>query len=84
MLWKLAEANEIPIELQTLPDGRIIVRKNITSRTTEEGNIVYKYEERVMQQLEYAVVEAVEAKESKREAEIVDEYTLKLIEEGVL
>lgn len=84
MLWKLAEANEIPMELQTLPDGRIIVRRNITSRTTEEGNIVYKYEERVMQQLEYAVVEAVEAKESKREAEIVDEYTLKLIEEGVL
>ena len=84
MLWKLAEANEIPMELQTLPDGRIIVRRNITSRTTEEGNTVYNYEERVMQQLEYAVVEAVEAKESKREAEIVDEYTLKLIEEGVL
>lgn len=84
MLWKLAEANETPMELQTLPDGRIIVRRNITSRTTEEGNTVYNYEERVMQQLEYAVVEAVETKESKREAEIVDEYTLKLIEEGVL
>ena len=84
MLWKLAEANEIPVELQTLPDGRIIVRRNITTRTTEEGNTVYSYEERVMQTLEYAVVEAVESKESKREAEIVDEYTLKLIEEGVL
>lgn len=84
MLWKVAEANELPVELQTLPDGRIIVRRNITSRTTEEGNIVYSYEERVMQSLEYAVVEAVDAKESKREAEIVDEYTLKLIKEGVL
>jgi len=37
-----------------------------------------------MSELEYAVTAAVNEKESKRESEIVDEYTMKLIEEGVL
>lgn len=84
MLWQKTESNTKPRLVTELKDGRVIVAKNITESETVEGNKKYDYEYKVMSALEYAVVEAVDAKEAKREAEIVDEYTMKLIEEGVL
>lgn len=84
MLWTKAEANEYPVEIQKLNNNRIIVRKNIKEETTNEGNIKYVYDERIMNEMEYAVTEAVNEIELKRENEIVDEYTMILIEEGVL
>ena len=37
-----------------------------------------------MTSMEYSILAAMDAKEVKRESEIIDEYTLKLIEEGVI
>lgn len=83
-MWRYAESNEQPATVQELSGGRVLVRRNITTRETEEGNTIYQYEERVMSAVEYGTREAVQDMELKREAEIIDDYTLELIEEGVL
>lgn len=83
-MWRTAESNTEPAVAETLSDGRVLVRRNITSKKTMEGNTVYQYEERIMSAVEYGTREAVNDMELKREAEIIDDYTLELIEEGVL
>lgn len=83
-MWRTAESNTKPAAAEALSDGRVLVRRNITSKKTTEGNTVYQYEERIMSAVEYGTREAVNDMELKREAEIIDDYTLELIEEGVL
>ena len=83
-MWRTAESNEQPALEVELSNGRVLVRRNVTTKQTAEGNTVYQYEERIMSAVEYGTREAVNDMEIKREAEIVDEYTLELIEEGVL
>lgn len=83
-MWRTAESNTKPEAAIALSDGRVLVRRNITEKQTEEGNTVYQYEERIMSTVEYGTREAVQDMELKREAEIIDDYTLELIEEGVL
>ena len=83
-MWRAAESNTKPEAAIALSDGRVLVRRNITEKQTEEGNTIYQYEERIMSAVEYGTREAVADMELKREAEIIDDYTLELIEEGVL
>ena len=83
-MWRAAESNTKPEAAIALSDGRVLVRRNITEKQTEEGNTIYQYEERIMSAVEYGTREAVQDMELKREAEIIDDYTLELIEEGVL
>lgn len=83
-MWRAAESNTKPEAAIALSDGRVLVRRNITEKRTEEGNTIYQYEERIMSTVEYGTREAVNDMELKREAEIIDDYTLELIEEGVL
>ena len=83
-MWRTAESNTEPAVAETLSDDRVLVRRNITSKKTTEGNTVYQNEERIMSAVEYGTREAVNDMELKREAEIIDDYTLELIEEGVL
>ncbi len=83
-MWRTAESNTEPAVAETLSGGRVLVRRNITSKQTEEGNTVYQYEERIMSEVEYGTREAVNEMELKRETEIIDDYTLELITEGVL
>lgn len=83
-MWRTAESNTKPAAAETLSGGRVLVRRNITSKQTEEGNTVYQYEERIMSEVEYGTREAVNEMELKRETEIIDDYTLELITEGVL
>lgn len=83
-MWRTAESNTKPEAAIALSDGRVLVRRNITEKQTEEGNTVYQYEERIMSAVEYGTHEAVQDMELKREAEIIDDYTMELIEEGVL
>lgn len=83
-MWRTAESNEQPETAIELSGGRVLVRRNITSKETAEGNTVYQYEERIMSEVEYGTREAVNEMELKRETEIIDDYTLELITEGVL
>ena len=84
MLWTKSESNSKPDTVLQLGGERILVRKNITEELSAEGNVKYCYEERIMTSMEYSILAAMDAKEVKRESEIIDEYTLKLIEEGVI
>lgn len=83
-MWRTAESNTEPAITEELSNGRVLVRRNITSKKTTEGNTVYQYEERIMSNIEYGTREAVNDMLIKRESEIIDDYTLMLIEEGVL
>lgn len=83
-MWRNAESNEQPAVVEELSGGRVLVRRNITEKETAEGNTIYQYEERIMSAVEYGTREAVNDMELKREAEIIDDYTLELITEGVL
>ena len=88
MQFKHAESAIRPVEVQALPDGRYMVRKNIIQIEKESVNgetiTHWGYDEAVASAVEYAAYSAALAVESKREAEIVDEYTLKLIEEDLI
>lgn len=80
-----SESDRLPEEVEKLKDGRFFVRKNIRQEVRPTDNvdnvkIMYVYEESIMTETEYAIYSF----EAKRESEIVDEYTLSLIEGGVL
>ena len=84
MEWLKSESDRRPLETEQLKDGRYYVRRNITERTREVEKdtikIFYQYEEAICNVAEMTLYFA----ELKRESEIVDEYTLSLIEQGVL
>ncbi len=86
--YKHTESRAQPETTLPITGGRHLVRKNIRkeSRTDEKGAafFMWVYDEAVANAAEYAAYVAVEAAELKREREIVDEYTLQLIDEGVL
>lgn len=97
--YKKAESLVCPSELDTTssPDG-IFIRKNIeqveVTTETDETITKYTYDEAFLTPDEYelyktskyedVVTEAVSDLTIRREAEIIDEYTLQLIEEGTL
>lgn len=88
MQYKKSESRQQPAEVEEISGGRYFIRKNIKkeSRTDEQGAAfdLWLYDEALVTAAEYAAWQAVQSAEQLREAEIVDEYTLKLIEEGVL
>lgn len=88
MQYKQAESRVRPVDTEQIPGGRYLVRENIKkeSRTDETGAAfdLWVYDEAVMTDVEYSAYMAVEKFEASREADIIDEYTLTLIEEGTL
>lgn len=88
MQYKRTESRVQPDSTQEIPGGRYLIRRNIEkeSRTDENGAAfdLWVYDEAVASGAEYAAWLAVNQAELRREAEIVDDYTLQLIEEGVL
>ena len=88
MQFTKSESNIRPKETEEITGGRFFVRKDIkeVTRTNQDGEayVVYEYLEAIVSAAEYAAFAAVAASENRREAEIIDEYTMKLIEEGVI
>ncbi len=99
IIYKKAESLIKPSETDSIssPDG-IFIRKNIEAveAKTEDGLkiVKYVYDEAFLTTDEYEAFKAVQYKDAvseavnsvalRRETEIIDEYTLKLIEEGSL
>lgn len=83
-MWRKAESNTKPVPVLEIKNNRVIVTRNVIEERSNDGAVIYKYEERIMSDVEYAVQQAVWEKETRRENAIIDEYTLQLIEEGVL
>ena len=83
MIFKKAEANEKPRAVEPLKYGRVRVNRNVKTET-RDGATVYVYETATMTEAAYTAYVGAQEAEAKREAAVIDDYTLALIEEGVL
>ena len=88
VLFKYAEWNNRPRAVEKLGNGCVRVARNVeqSERADDNGNIVAYWHGEVatMSEAAYAAYEGAMEAEKKREAEIVDETILALIEEGSL
>ena len=75
--WVTAHSNEKPEMFQKAGNDKYLLHQNIVENTDEDGNKSYTYDE-------YFIVKSLQDVSFRREAEIIDEYTEKLIEEGVI
>ena len=83
MLTK-GQSKEKPLAVENVGNNRYIVRQNITEAQNEQGDTFYTYDENIVKKDVLDVMQCAEAVEIKREAAIIDEYTMQLIEEGSL
>ena len=83
-MFKKAQSKEMPLAVENVGNGRYIVRQNITEAQNEQGEMFYTYDENIVAKDVLDVIQCVENVEIKREAAIIDEYTMQLIEEGSL
>ena len=83
MLTK-GQSKEKPLAVENVGNNRYIVRQNITEAQNEQGDTFYTYDENIVTKDVLDVMQCVEGVEIKREAAIIDEYTMQLIEEGSL
>lgn len=79
-----AQSKEKPLAVENVGNNRYIVRQNIEASTNEQGEMFYTYDENIMTKDALDIMQCVESVEIKREATIIDEYTMQLIEEGSL
>ena len=79
-----AQSKEKPLAVENVGNNRYIVRQNITESNDEQGGVCYTYDENIVTKDVLDVMQCVEGVEIKREAAIIDEYTMQLIEEGSL
>ena len=77
-----AQSKEKPLAVENVGNNRYIVRQNIEASTNEQGEMFYTYDENIMTKDGLDIMQCVEGIEIKREATIIDEYTMQLIKEG--
>ena len=91
--WKQAESREIPQEIdKTSAKDGVYIRQNIVEdvRLDNDGNefVMYCYDEAFLTNADYEQYTTAQfitnSIELKHESDIIDAYTLQLIEEGVL
>ena len=83
-MFRESYSKEMPLAAENVGNGRYIIRRNIRPCIDADGNTSYSYEEKVVSKDAYDVMQSLEGVELKREAVIIDEYTMRLIEEGSL
>lgn len=83
-MFTKAQSKEKPLVVENVGNNRYIVRQNITELKDEQGDTFYTYDENIVTKDVLDVMQCVEGVEIKREAAIIDEYTMQLIEEGSL
>lgn len=90
---KRAESREMPVEIDlTASANGVYIRENIIEETRQDNEgqeyTVYCYDEIFLTHKEYEryliTRDVAENIEIKHENDIIDEYTLKLFEEGIL
>ncbi len=82
-MFKRTEAADRPRDVEPLKYGKVRVNRNVTTET-RDGATVYVYETAIMTEAAYAAYVGAQEAEARREAAVIDDYTLALIEEGVL
>lgn len=83
MLFKPTEWNDRPPSHKKMPDGSWFVTRNVEP-FERDGVTFYRGESAYMSATEFAAYVGAKEAESRRESDIIDDYTLALIEEGVL
>ena len=83
-MFAKAQSKEKPLAVENVGNNRYIVRQNISESKDEQGETFYTYDENIVTKDVPDVMQCVEGAEIKREAAIIDEYTMQLIEEGSL
>ena len=89
MLFRKSMSNVQPVAEMQIPGNRWLVRRNIVSREEPvdpekpEGKMqtVWECEEAIMSDSDHAAWTLAQSIELRREAEVIDAYTLKLIDE---
>lgn len=88
MLFNQSESNVRPQEVEAITGGRYLIREHIEekTRTNEDGttNTYFVYFEAVASEAEFAAYATAQAIKIRHEEEIIDDYTMQLIDEGVL
>lgn len=82
-VFKYAECDSRPPEVKALRNGDVRVARKIESRE-QDGKTVWACEMAVMTPTEYAAYVGAKEVAERREAEIIDDYTMSLIEGGVI
>ena len=83
-MFTKSQSKTKPLAVENVGNNRYIVRQNIAEAQDEQGDTFYSYDENIVTKDVLDVMQCVEAVEIKREAAIIDEYTMQLIEEGSL
>ena len=83
-MFTKSQSKTKPLAVENVGNNRYIVRQNIEASTNEQGEMFYTYDENIMTKDALDIMQCVESVEIKREATIIDEYTMQLIEEGSL
>ena len=81
--FKLAEWNAKPPAVHPIKGGMVRVTRKVES-FERDGVAMWRGECAVMTEAAYAAYVGAQEAEAKREAAVIDDYTLALIEEGVL
>ena len=82
-MFTRTESATRPREVEPLKYGNVRVNRNV-EEVERDGTTVFVYESAVMTEAAYAAYAGAKETEAKREAAVIDDYTLALIEEGVL
>lgn len=82
--WVQSHSDIKPDIFQKAGDDHYLLHQNIVENTDEDGKVSYTYDEKLITCDEYFILSALQEVVLKREAEIIDEYTQQLIEEGTL
>lgn len=82
--WVQSRSNIKPETFQYAGNDKYLLHQNIVENTDENGAVYYTYDEKIISCDEYFILKSLQNVELKRESEIIDEYTEKLISEGVI
>ena len=82
-MFKYVEWNEMPQPSKKIRGGKVVVTRNVT-QSERDGVVFYYGEMAIMSEASYAAYVGAKEVMARRENEIIDDYTLSLIEEGVL
>ena len=82
-IFKRAEWNEKPPAVMRTRRGEFRVTRGVVE-TERDGATIWAGETATMTEAAYAAYVGAQEAEARREAAVIDDYTLALIEEGVL
>lgn len=82
-MFTQSQSKTKPLAVENIGNDKYIIRQNII-KADDNGNTMYTYNEKIITKDALDVMQCVEGVELKREANIIDEYTQQLMEEGTL